>query len=1578
MESRSLNFSWISRARLGSWIVSRRRKRTRSTHARRPSIGEQLEPRTLLAAQLVAHWTAATLDEGTSIDQITRNWLDQIAQIPAQPAGAPSLVPGALNGHAVVRFDASDQVDLFRIAATDSPLSGAEDFSVAVVFATDATTLNGTATDWYFNSGIVDTNSLGLLEDWGISMTQDGRVGAGIGKPARTLYSDAQGLNDGLAHVAVLTRTEETIRLYVDGVVVERKDASLLPRALREVKIGAGGLPFTGDLAEIRFYDGQLETKDVVTLTESLLDRYLNQWPVTIDDQYRMAEDEILTVSAALGTLSNDWDPEQAELTAELVLPPTQGILEFNRDGSFIYQPNDDFFGVDEFTYRADDGSASRIGTVTIEVLNQPDLPRALPDGYLGAIDQPMTVSSSEGLLINDRNPDQGTLTARLVTDAAFGNVDLQLDGGFTYVPHPGFTGRDSFAYQVDDGWSTSAPVFVELGIQRYTVIINELMASNLQTLIDDDGDSSDWVELFNYGNQTVDLEGSYLTDQFDNPARWRFPKLQIDPGEYQIIFASGKDRCSSAAACHTNFRLDSGGEFLALVEPDGQTFASTLTTSYPSQLRDRSFGLPASETPADGPQGLQFTYLAEPTPGEANAGWANDLGPLVTQVTHHPAVPRADQDVMITAQIDEVFDPVASVSLHYRLMYGAEHTVRMHDDGTHGDLMKDDGQYTVILPASVLQEAWLADGFGEEPMAGKMLRYAVTTTDLEGRSLRTPDSPTSGGNPAGPEYYGTVFGDPDLAGELPVLHWFVPDPEWHRTSTGNNTTWTSASVFFHGQFYDNLQVRVRGITTVDWRKPKLKFEFNPGDPFFYSSDQLPVDEFNLQSHFLEKGATSYMGENLAFAFLQDIGVPAPHTMHLQVQQNGQFYSLASFVEQIDETFLQRVGLDDDNPMYKANSAAARSTLAPNPSPADYQKVIGPLRSYDDLREFTAGINGLIPGIDRSTYLFDHVNLPQVINNMAGNTILTNHDRLTKNYYMYFDQSGSGEWSQFPWDMDQAFAKRTDANFSSVLYGDSEHPQATGQPIYQNHLLDAILDTPLTRQMYLRRLRTLLDDYLVAGFFEDWIAQTAPRIADLAAQDHARWGAGELDAGIARLQHNLSFRREQLLADPLVPPSNRADQATTLIGPNAPVRVRVPTSEGDSTDWYLSGRELDDSPQAGWRVGTSGVGYERGTGYEPYLGQLFVDENHQIPWSLLDDLDPDGDGVGLSAAVYTRFHFSVDDPSVFDQLELQMRYDDAFVAYLNGVEVARANFVGLPRWDRTASAGNHEAGEEFELFDLSSALDPGGAELTAGDNILSIVAINTQLNSPDLLVQPVLVGRVAIAPEFQIAFGDVESSPSSGNPDEEFFEIQNLEAVAVDLSGWRLEGAVEYAFPAGTVLPAGNSLYLSPEVNAFRSRPTGPSGGQGLFVQGPYSGRLQHAIEPIRLIDDWNKEVAQLTVDTPPSPLQQYLRVSELHYNPSGSDDATEFLELWNTSHGPDAITLDLTGVTLADGPSDPFVIPSGTELPPESFWSSPKILRAFVRRIQTSQRRRSWGRLPDRCPTVARQFKSMTPRAVS
>src|SRR5262245_51751619 len=74
-------------------------------------------------------------------------------------------------------------------------------------------------------------------------------------------------------------------------------------------------------------------------------------------------------------------------------------------------------------------------------------------------------------------------------------------------------------------------------------VAISEFCAHNASGLRDEDGDHSDWIELHNLGTTATSLDGWYLTDNFRLLRKWRFPDIQIKPGEFLIVFASGKDR---------------------------------------------------------------------------------------------------------------------------------------------------------------------------------------------------------------------------------------------------------------------------------------------------------------------------------------------------------------------------------------------------------------------------------------------------------------------------------------------------------------------------------------------------------------------------------------------------------------------------------------------------------------------------------------------------------------------------------------------------------------------------------------------------------------------------------------------------------------------------------------------------------------------------------------------------------------------------------------------------------------------------------------------------------------------------
>lgn len=122
-------------------------------------------------------------------------------------------------------------------------------------------------------------------------------------------------------------------------------------------------------------------------------------------------------------------------------------------------------------------------------------------------------------------------------------------------------------------------------------VLITEFVASNDSTLDDSDGDSSDWLELFNDSNVPIDLGGWHLTDDPNELDKWTLPTLMINPREFVVVFASGKDRAIAGSELHTNFKLSRDGEFLALVEPDRRTISHEYSP-FPQQFTDVSYGL--------------------------------------------------------------------------------------------------------------------------------------------------------------------------------------------------------------------------------------------------------------------------------------------------------------------------------------------------------------------------------------------------------------------------------------------------------------------------------------------------------------------------------------------------------------------------------------------------------------------------------------------------------------------------------------------------------------------------------------------------------------------------------------------------------------------------------------------------------------------------------------------------------------------------------------------------------------------------------------------------------------------------
>jgi hypothetical protein len=144
---------------------------------------------------------------------------------------------------------------------------------------------------------------------------------------------------------------------------------------------------------------------------------------------------------------------------------------------------------------------------------------------------------------------------------------------------------------------------------------ITEFMASNGRTLKDDFGAYEDWIELYNAGSVSLNLEGWSLTDEAANPAKWKLPGTNLAARSFLVVFASGRDRRLSGAVLHANFKLATEGEYLALVEPSGATRVSEFTPAYPAQYRDISYA--AADLRANE---LSFGYATAATPGAPNA----------------------------------------------------------------------------------------------------------------------------------------------------------------------------------------------------------------------------------------------------------------------------------------------------------------------------------------------------------------------------------------------------------------------------------------------------------------------------------------------------------------------------------------------------------------------------------------------------------------------------------------------------------------------------------------------------------------------------------------------------------------------------------------------------------------------------------------------------------------------------------------------------------------------------------------------------------------------------------------------
>jgi len=186
--------------------------------------------------------------------------------------------------------------------------------------------------------------------------------------------------------------------------------------------------------------------------------------------------------------------------------------------------------------------------------------------------------------------------------------------------------------------------------------------------------------------------------------------------------------------------------------------------------------------------------------------------------------------------------------------------------------------------------------------------------------------------------------------------------------------------------------------------------------------------------------------------------------------------------------------------------------------------------------------------------------------------------------------------------------------------------------------------------------------------------------------------------------------------------------STTLLAEGTLGRYLVPSDGSVDGTWMNS--NFNDSS---WSTANTGIGYDENSTYLSHFGA-----NGNLGANL----------NGENTSFYLRIPFTITDLASIGQLTLRMKYDDGFVAFLNGQRVADANPPEddsppqILDWESEASGDNADGNAtSFEDFDLT----PFISSLQAGNNVLAIQGLNSGIGSSDMLITPELIAEEVIA-----------------------------------------------------------------------------------------------------------------------------------------------------------------------------------------------------------------------------------------
>jgi hypothetical protein len=1000
-------------------------------------------------------------------------------------------------------------------------------------------------------------------------------------------------------------------------------------------------------------------------------------------------------------------------------------------------------------------------------------------------------------------------------------------------------------------------------------VVIHEIMYHPVSDL---DGD--EFLEIRNLSASSVDLTG-WCVEGVD----FCFPPGASIGGSAYAVIAKDAARFQTTYGFAPDFvfdgKLDNSGEELKLVDGAAQVVDQVTYSDMPP-WPVKADGLGPSLEVVDATQDNSTprnwrasTAVAGHTAKAANSVQASGLPPWIDATTRTPDPGQVSTPTDVTATVLDA----TSVTLFYKIGFATTETaLTMLDDGAHADGAPGDGVYGATIPGQ---------------FQNTIIRYRIHVAGATGLMdyPRTDDTIT---------YVGTYIPIPQTT-SLPVLEWLMDNVDYNHAIQHKFTDQTEPCMLFYaGKLYDGVRTRVRGQTSRSFAKPNWKFIL-PHNHDLDTGGLLdePVDNFDLQAGWSDK---SHLREYLAWGTMRDVGNPFSHVFHHRVHRNGAFQGLYAFVEDPDGNWLERNGLDTDGARYKSfDDMRDRGSVANITS--RYEKQTRTYEDYSDLYAVIHNINTLT-GTALKTYLFDNIDLPRTINYLAAGVVMHNNDQVAKNFYIYRDTMGTQRWSLQPWDLDLTFGRNYNgtvlndeiwankdtvvgvpaASPSHPLFGDFTHQKIDLQ---WNRLYDKLYLDPDIKAMFFRRLRTVMDEQLVAGHFESIIDAIVPTIAPEVDLDIATWGqygtAETFSQSVDRLKNEyLAVRRTHLFTTHRVPGEIPEAQSAA---PRVVISEIMYNPAGGSDYEFLelynpSATESVDI--SSWHVDGLAFTIPRGTVILPSAYALLVKNDVQFRTNY-------GGGKFVAA------QYSGSLANEGETLTLRDR---------NGIAVASVSYSPDTPWPSGANGG----GFSLELVDAAQAnawvANWAQSNVAGGTPGAANSAAGTKPPFPGLFLNEILSVNTTL------------NTDEAGDHDP-WVEIYNASPLSADLGGMFLGSSFstpqEFTFPVGTTLCSGCWMLVWADGEPLEGplhTPFRLSGSGGTLVLSTPSG----------LIADYLSYGA-LGANTSFGRFRDGAQDTRVfvHVTPSAANDATPVAALLNEYNAVDP------GVFLKNGASDPF-----------------------------------------------------------